>query len=72
MESAEGDVGEQEAADIRAQIARVLRDLGNPEPPLDLAAVTEVLARHGCNVTDAAADLVPLHSDYDSLSEGSG
>jgi len=36
MESAEGNVGEQEAADIRTQIARVLRDLGNPEPPLDL------------------------------------
>ena len=43
MESAEGDVGEQEAADIRAQVARVLRDLGNPEPPLDLDAVTDQL-----------------------------
>ena len=43
MESAEGNVGEQEAADIRTQIARVLRDLGNPEPPLDLNAVTDQL-----------------------------
>ena len=43
MESAEGDVGEQEAADIRAQVARVLRDLGNPEPPLDLEAVIDLL-----------------------------
>ncbi len=43
MESAKGDVGEQEKADIRAQIARVLRDLGNPEPPLDLNAVTDQL-----------------------------
>jgi hypothetical protein len=43
MESVEGDVGEQEAADIRAQVARVLRDLGNPGPPLDLDAVIEQL-----------------------------
>jgi hypothetical protein len=39
MENVEGDVGEQEAADIRAQVERVLRDLGNPEPPLDLGSV---------------------------------
>ena len=43
MESAEGDVGEQEAADIRAHVSRVLRDMGNPEPPLDLEAVTDQL-----------------------------
>ncbi|MET4349578.1 hypothetical protein [Bradyrhizobium sp. RT9a] len=27
------------AGDIRAQVARVLRDLGDPEPPLDLGSV---------------------------------
>jgi hypothetical protein len=43
MESGEGDIGEQEAADIRAQIARILRDMSNPEPPLDLDAVTDQL-----------------------------
>jgi hypothetical protein len=43
MASAESDVGEHEAADIRAQVARVLRDLGNPEPPLDLDAVIDLL-----------------------------
>ncbi len=43
MGSAEDDVGEQEAADIRAQVERVLRDLGNPEPPLDLEAVIDLL-----------------------------
>ncbi len=30
-------------ADIRAQVARVFRDLGNPEPPLDLEAVIDLL-----------------------------
>jgi hypothetical protein len=39
----EGDVGEQEAADIRFQVARVLRDLGNPEPPLVLDKVMDLL-----------------------------
>lgn len=34
-----GDVGEYEADDIRKIVDRVLRDLGNPEPPLDLAQV---------------------------------
>ena len=29
-EALEDDVGEQEAADIRAEVERVLRDLGNP------------------------------------------
>jgi len=29
--------------DIDAQVARVLRGLGNPEPPLDLDAVRELL-----------------------------
>jgi hypothetical protein len=43
MESGDGEVGEQEAADIRAHVARVLRDMGNPEPPLDLDAVTDQL-----------------------------
>ena len=39
MENAEGDVGEHDAADTRTQVARVLRDLGDPEPPLDLGSV---------------------------------
>ena len=43
MGNDEGDVGEQEAADIRAQVARVLRDLGDPEPPLNLDIVIEQL-----------------------------
>jgi hypothetical protein len=43
MGNDEGDVGEQEAADIRAQVARVLRDLGDPEPPLNLDVVIEQL-----------------------------
>lgn len=43
MESDEGSIGEEEAADIRAQVTRVLRDLGNPEPPLILEDVTELL-----------------------------
>ena len=34
-----GDVGSYEADDIRKIVDRVLRDLGNPEPPLDLAQV---------------------------------
>jgi hypothetical protein len=34
---------------------------------LDLAVVTEVLARHGCNVTDAAADLGVPPSDLRRL-----
>lgn len=43
MESDEGNLGEEEAADIRFQVARVLRDLGNPEPPLNLEAVIDLL-----------------------------
>lgn len=34
-----GDVGSYEAEDIRKIVDRLLRDLGNPEPPLDLAQV---------------------------------
>lgn len=34
-----GDVGAYEADDIRKIVDRLLRDLGNPEPPLDLAQV---------------------------------
>jgi len=34
-----GDVGAYEADDIRKIVDRVLRDLGNPEPPLNLAQV---------------------------------
>ncbi|MBA4016206.1 MAG: DUF955 domain-containing protein [Pirellula sp.] len=36
-------VGEHEAKDIDTQIAKILRGLGNPEPPLDLAAVRQLL-----------------------------
>lgn len=31
------------ARDIDAQVAKILRGLGNPEPPLDLDAVRELL-----------------------------
>lgn len=34
-----GDVGAYEAEDIRKIVDKVLRDLGNPEPPLNLAQV---------------------------------
>jgi len=34
-----GDVGTYEADDIRTIVDKVLRDLGNPEPPLDLVQV---------------------------------
>lgn len=37
------DIGEHEKADISAQVRRVLVDLGNPEPPLKLAEVRELL-----------------------------
>lgn len=37
-----GDVGEYEAQDIRAIVAKVLRDLDNPEPPLDLSQVRQL------------------------------
>jgi hypothetical protein len=43
MESDEAPVGEQEAADIRAQVTRVLRDLGDPDPSLILSDVMELL-----------------------------
>lgn len=36
-------VGELETKDINAQVDRILRDLGNPEPPLSLAQVRELL-----------------------------
>jgi Zn-dependent peptidase ImmA (M78 family) len=38
-----GEVGGFEADDIRKQVRRLLRDLGNPEPPIDLAQVREQL-----------------------------
>jgi len=36
-------VGELEKKEIRSQIDRILRDLGNPEPPLRLADVRKLL-----------------------------
>lgn len=36
-------VGEHETRDINDQVDRILRDLGNPEPPLSLAQVRELL-----------------------------
>src|SRR5439155_22958005 len=36
-------VGEYEKRDIEQQVDRVLRGLGNPEPPLDLREVRELL-----------------------------
>lgn len=38
-----GQVGEYEASDIEAIVARLLKDLGNPEPPLDLEMVRRQL-----------------------------
>lgn len=35
----EGEVGDYEAEDIRRQVQRLLRDLGNPEPPIVLSQV---------------------------------
>lgn len=40
----EGAVGEYEKTDINAQVAQILRDLGNPEPPLKLADVRLLLS----------------------------
>jgi hypothetical protein len=37
-------VGEIEKRDIRAQVDRILRDLGNPEPPLSLSDVRALLS----------------------------
>ncbi len=37
-------VGDLEKKEIRAQVDRILRDLGNPEPPLKLADVRKLLA----------------------------
>ena len=39
----EGELGELEKRDIRAQVDRILRDLGNPEPPLHLPDVRALL-----------------------------
>lgn len=36
-------IGPYEAADLRLQVEKVLRGLGNPEPPVDLRAVRELL-----------------------------
>lgn len=38
-----GEVGEYEASDIEAIVSRLLKDLGDPEPPLDLALVRRQL-----------------------------
>lgn len=40
----EGEVGEYEKRDIRAQVARILRDLGNPDPPIRLDDVRALLS----------------------------
>jgi len=37
------DIGEHERQDINAQVRRVLSDLGNPDPPLNLIEVRELL-----------------------------
>jgi hypothetical protein len=39
----EADVGEYERREIDAQVNRILRDLGNPEPPVRLAEVRKLL-----------------------------
>jgi hypothetical protein len=39
----DGEVGDFEAEDIRRQVQRLLRDLGNPEPPIILSQVCEQL-----------------------------
>lgn len=51
------DIGEHESADICAQVRRVLADLGNPEPPLKLPEVRELLKLdlHYYNSTDHSA-----------------
>ncbi|HEX6641383.1 MAG TPA: ImmA/IrrE family metallo-endopeptidase [Thermoanaerobaculia bacterium] len=36
-------IGHHEAADLRTRVDRILRDLGSPEPPVDLTAVRELL-----------------------------
>jgi uncharacterized protein DUF955 len=36
-------IGRYEAAELRARVDKVLRDLGSPEPPIDLANVRELL-----------------------------
>jgi hypothetical protein len=40
----DGEPGENEKRDIREQVTRILRDLGNPEPPLKLAEVRTLLS----------------------------
>lgn len=40
----EGVVGEYERREISGQVQRILRDLGNPEPPLNLADVRALLS----------------------------
>ena len=39
----EPEVDDYSAEDIRKQVARVLRDLGNPEPPVKLGEVRDLL-----------------------------
>src|SRR5690348_16868092 len=36
-------VGEKESEDLRIQVEKVIKGLGNPEPPLDLRDVRELL-----------------------------
>ena len=40
----DGALGEDEKRDIREQVSRILRDLGNPEPPIRLADVRALLS----------------------------
>lgn len=43
MQKDEPEIGPHEAADIKSHVRRLLRDLGNPEPPLDLNIVRDRL-----------------------------
>jgi len=43
MAKTDAEIDAYSATDIRNQIARILRDLGNPEPPLNLDDVMELL-----------------------------
>src|SRR5216117_516447 len=36
-------IGRHEAAELRARVDKVLRDLGNPEPPIDLTDIRQLL-----------------------------
>src|SRR6185312_8592108 len=50
-------IGDKERLDINAQVEKVLRGLGNPEPPLNLDLVRELLRldRQYYSATDTSA-----------------